>query len=340
MWCRFFKRCGRGAGYPLTADSSAPGLAVLTLCRVDRFSGRLYDVCMKLFCYGAAFVSSFVWNYRMRRNRNGMKKVLVSLFMAVFTLIFAVCAKKDIVPEPAPQTLKVGATPVPHAELLNLIREDLTAQNIIMEVIPYTDTVKANVAVITGELDANYMQHLPYLEVNDYWMERLIATFAVHIEPFAFYSSKYASVTDLPAGAVIAIPNDPANIGRALLLLETNGLMTLSPGTGLRPSVRDITSNPRGFRFLELPVSELPHSFGEADLVGINGNYALEAGLNPIRDSLLAEGVASPYVNIVVVHKDNVRDSRIQALQHALLSQKVKSYISSKWSDGSVVPVF
>jgi D-methionine transport system substrate-binding protein len=269
-----------------------------------------------------------------------MKKITVSLFMAVLMLIFAVCAEKDTIPEPARQTLKVGATPVPHGELLNLIKEDLAAQNVIMEVIPYTDTVKANVAVLTGELDANYMQHLPYLEVNDYWMERLIATFAVHIEPFAFYSSKYASTADLPNGAVIAIPNDPANIGRALLLLETNGLITLGAGTGLRPSLRDITGNPRGFRFLELPVSELPRSFEEADLAGINGNYALEAGLNPISDSLLVEGGASPYVNIVVVQKDKARDPRIRALQNALLSQKVKSYIGRKWSDGSVVPVF
>ena len=236
-------------------------------------------------------------------------------------------------------TLSVGATPVPHAELLNLIRQDLSARGITMRVVEFTDYVMPNVAVISGELDANFFQHVPYLETNAEWSSRLVSAFGVHVEPFGLYSQKYRSITDLPNGASIAIPNDPSNCGRALLLLQANGLITLRPGVGLTATPRDVTGNPRNFRFQELEAAQLPRSLSDVDAATINGNYALEAGFNPVRDSLVIEGADSPYVNIVVVLKGQENSSKIQALRSALLSQKVKDYISSNYG-GGVVAVF
>jgi D-methionine transport system substrate-binding protein len=159
------------------------------------------------------------------------------------------------------------------------------------------------------------------------------------VEPFGLYSSKYKSINDLPNGASIAIPNDPSNGGRALLLLQAKGLITLRAGVGLTATPRDITGNPKNFRFQELEAALLPRALQDVDAATINGNYALEAGFNPIRDSLIIEGAESPYVNIVVVQKGKENDPRIIALRNALLSQKVKDYINASY-DGGVAPVF
>ncbi|MDR1251665.1 MAG: MetQ/NlpA family ABC transporter substrate-binding protein [Treponema sp.] len=270
-----------------------------------------------------------------------MKKTMISLLVAgalVLALSPTVEARGSSAKSGA--TLSVGATPVPHAELLNLISEELAAQGITLKVVEFTDYVQPNVALIAGDLDANFFQHIPYLETNAEWSEKLVSAFGVHIEPFGLYSSKYTNIADLPSGASIAIPNDPSNGGRALLLLQAGGLITLRPGVGLTATPRDITGNPKNFRFEELEAAQLPRSLQDVDASTINGNYALEAGLNPLKDSLIIEGADSPYVNIVVVQRGKEQDSRIQALKNALLSQKVKNYINSTWSDGSVVPVF
>jgi D-methionine transport system substrate-binding protein len=270
--------------------------------------------------------------------RNGPRHQLVTLLIAGALLVTACTAKKDT--DSGAQLLKVGATPVPHAELLELVEDDLAAEDIILEIVEYTNTVQANVAVITGELDANYLQHRPYLEINEYWMARLTASFGVHIEPFGFYSSKYRHIAERPPGASIASPHDISTGGRALLVLQSQGLITLKPDRGLRPEVSDITGNPRQFQFLELDIDARPFSLEAVDAAGINGGYALQAGLNPINDSLIIEGAETPYVNVVVVRRDKEQDPRIQALKKALLSQEVKAYIGSRWSDGSIVPVF
>jgi D-methionine transport system substrate-binding protein len=161
----------------------------------------------------------------------------------------------------------------------------------------------------------------------------------VHVEPFGLYSTKYKNVKDLPDGASIAIPNDPSNGGRALLLLQANGLITLKEGAGLTATPRDIVGNPRNFRFQELEAALLPRSLQDVDAATINGNYALEAGFNPLKDSLIIEGAESPYVNIVVVLKGKENDPAIVALKNALLSQKVKDYINANY-DGGVAAVF
>lgn len=235
--------------------------------------------------------------------------------------------------------LSIGATPVPHAELLNLVKNDMAAQGITLKVVEFTDYVQPNMAVLSGELDANFFQHIPYLESNAEWASKLASAFGVHVEPFGLYSAKYKSVNDLPNGANIAIPNDPSNGGRSLLLLQSKGLITLRNGVGLLATPRDIINNPGNFRFQELEAAQLPRSLQDVDAATINGNYALEAGLNPMKDSLIIEGADSPYVNIVVVQKGMENDPRIAALRRALLSQKVKDYINSHY-DGGVAAVF
>jgi D-methionine transport system substrate-binding protein len=269
-----------------------------------------------------------------------MKKFTASLFaLGVLALGLTqpahAAGKKD-----SGAVLTVGATPVPHAELLNLVKEDLAAEGITLRVVEYNDYVQPNEALVAGDLDANFFQHIPYLESNTDWSSKLVSVFGVHIEPFGLYSSKVKSVADLPTGAVIAIPNDPSNGGRALLLLQSKGIITLRSGVGLEATPRDITANPKNITFRELEAAQLPRSLQDVDAATINGNYALEAGLNPAKDSLIIEGADSPYVNIVVVQKGKENDPKIQVLKRLILSAKVRDYINKTWSDGSVVPIF
>jgi D-methionine transport system substrate-binding protein len=270
-----------------------------------------------------------------------MKKTLVSL-LAAGALVLALSPNALAKGSAAKSTvtLSVGATPVPHAELLNLIKDDLAGQGITLKVVEFTDYVQPNVATIAGDLDANFFQHIPYLETNEEWAAKLGNAFGVHIEPFGLYSTRYKNIADLPNDASIAIPNDPSNGGRALLLLAARGLITLKDGAGLTATPRDITGNPKNFKFQELEAAQLPRSLGDVDAAAINGNYALEAGFSGPKDALIIEGAESPYVNIVVTQKGKENAANIQALKKALLSQKVKNYITQKWSDGSVVPVF
>jgi D-methionine transport system substrate-binding protein len=269
-----------------------------------------------------------------------MRKILVSLLIAgalVLAVNGTVEAKGNT--QKSGPVVSVGATPVPHAELLNLIKDDLAAQGITLRVVEFTDYVQPNVALIAGDLDANFFQHIPYLESNEEWSAKLVSAFGVHVEPFGLYSAKHKSITNLPNGASIAIPNDPSNGGRALLLLQANGLITLREGAGLTATPRDVVGNPRNFRFQELEAAQLPRSLRDVDAAAINGNYALEAGFNPLQDSLIIEGAESPYVNIVVVQKGRENDPGIVALKNALLSQKVKDHINSRY-EGGVVAVF
>jgi D-methionine transport system substrate-binding protein len=272
-------------------------------------------------------------------SEENMRKPIISLLIAgalVLALNHTVAAKGNAQPG---TTLSVGATPVPHAELLNLIKDDLKAQGITLKIVEFTDYVQPNVAVLAGDLDANFFQHIPYLDSNAEWSAKLVSAFGVHVEPFGLYSSKFKNISDLPNGASIAIPNDPSNGGRALLLLQAKGLITLREGAGLTATPRDVTGNPKNFRFRELEAAQLPRSLQDVDAATINGNYALEAGLNPLKDSLIIEGADSPYVNIVVVLKGKENDPNIIALKKALLSQKVKDYINSHY-DGGVSPIF
>jgi D-methionine transport system substrate-binding protein len=272
-----------------------------------------------------------------------MKKLFIvtAIILAVSLPVFAGGNKdKGGKSAPASVSFTIGATPVPHAELLNFIAPDLKAQGIDLKVVEYNDYIQPNTAVITGELDANFFQHLPYLNgTNPEWNEKLVSAFGVHIEPMGAFSEKVGSLEELPDGATIAIPNDPTNGGRALLLLQSNGLLTLNPDAGVEATPLDIADNPRNFQFTELEAAQLPRALPDVDLAIINGNYALAAGLNPAADAIAIEGAESPYVNIVVVKKGAENNPAIQTLKKVLLSDKVRNYINEKWN-GSVVAIF
>ena len=259
--------------------------------------------------------------------------ILLAASLIVLTAFAAACTgKKDNV-------LTIGATPVPHAQLLELVKDDLAAQGITLKIIEYTDYVQPNMALIAGDLDANFFQHIPYLESNDEWTARLSSAFGVHVEPFGLYSQKHKHIGDLPDGASIAVPNDPSNGGRALLLLQAKGLIKLRENAGLQATSHDIVSNPKNFRFQELEAALLPRSLQDVDAAAINGNFALQAGFNPLNDALVIEGADSPYVNIIVVQKGGENVNKIAALKRVLLTDKVKEYISRTYS-GGVAPIF
>jgi len=239
------------------------------------------------------------------------------------------------------QTIKVGATPEPHAELLNLVKADLAKEGITLKVIEFTDYVTPNDAVESGDIDANYFQHIPYL--NSFNTEKgyhLVNAGGIHVEPFALYSNKVKSVKELGKKATVAIPNDPTNEGRALHLLQEAGLITLKDGAGLTATPLDIKTNPLKLKFREIEAASLPRTVNDVDAAVINGNYAIPAGLSAAKDGLFVEGSSSPYVNIIAVKAGNENKPEIKALVKALQSDKVKEYISKKYPNGEVVTVY
>ncbi len=237
-------------------------------------------------------------------------------------------------------TLKVGATPIPHGDLLQLIKPDLEAQGIKLEIVELTDYVTPNILLAEKQLDANFFQHLPYL--NDFCADRklqLESAGQVFVAPLGLYSRKYKKFEDIPAGSVITLPNDPTNEARALILLEHKGLIKLNPKAGLKATIRDIVENPKRITFREIEAPQLPRTLDDAAAAIINGTWAMQTGFVPARDSLILEGAESPYANIVAVRKGDADDPRIVALVKALQTQKVKDYLISKYN-GSFVPAF
>ena len=238
-------------------------------------------------------------------------------------------------------SIKVGATPEPHADLLNLIKDDLKAEGIDLKVIEFTDYVTPNEAVESGEIDANYFQHIPYLEsFNTERGYHLVNAGGIHVEPIALYSKKVKNLKDLKKKARVAIPNDPTNEGRALLLLADAGLIKLNPKAGIEATVQDITDNPLKLKFTEVEAASLPRVLADVDAAVINGNYAIPAGLSAKRDGLYVEGSSSPYVNVIAVKAGNENKAEIKALVKALKSEKVRKYIEEKYPNGEVVVVF
>ncbi len=241
----------------------------------------------------------------------------------------------------AQTTLKVGATPEPHATLLNLVKEDLKAEGVNLVVMEFTDYVKPNVALEDGELDANFFQHLPYLDsFNKERGFHLVNAGGIHIEPIAIYSNKIKNLSDLPKKATIAIPNDPTNEGRALLLLQAAGLIELRKDAGLEATPMDIAKNPSKLKFKEIEAASLTHVLKDVDAAVINGNYAMLAKLSATKDGIYIEGKESPYVNIIAVKAGNENNAAVKALVKALQSQKVKDYITKTYPNGEVVIAF
>lgn len=241
----------------------------------------------------------------------------------------------------AQTTLKVGATPEPHADILNLIKDDLAAEGIDLKVIEFTDYVTPNEAVESGEIDANYFQHIPYLEsFNTERGYHLVNAAGIHVEPFALYSKKIKSVKDIKKKSRIAIPNDPTNEARALLLLQEAGLIKLAPDAGITATVQDITENPLKLKFSEIEAASLPRVLSDVTAAVINGNYAIPAGLSAAKDGLFVEGSSSPYVNVIAVKAGNENTPAIKALIKAVQSEKVRNYIKERYPNGDVVAVF
>lgn len=266
-----------------------------------------------------------------------MKKNYFTTLIAAFTVIFTVGCKKS----KSDGTFVVGATPVPHAEFLNLVKDDLAEKGIKMEIREFTDYVVLNDAVESGELDANYYQHIPYMEsTNKEKNYHLVNAGGIHIEPFALYSKKYKSLTDLPEGASIAIPNDPTNGGRALLLLQSAQMIELKDGGNVSSTPLDVVKNPKNLKFKEIEAASLPRVLTDVDAAAINGNYAIPAGLSVTKDSLFVEGSDSPYVNIIAVKAGNENKPEVKALVSTLQSQKIKDYIQQKYPNGEVVAAF
>ncbi|MBV4453761.1 MULTISPECIES: MetQ/NlpA family ABC transporter substrate-binding protein [Pseudomonas] len=260
-----------------------------------------------------------------------MKKVL--LFTALAAALTAGFAQAN-------EKLVVAATPVPHAEILELIKPTLAKEGVDLQIKVFTDYVQPNVQVAEKRLDANYFQTLPYLEnFNKGKGTNLVTVIGVHVEPFGGYSKKIKHISELKDGATVAIPNEGSNSGRALLLLQKAGVITLKDPTNALSTPKDIASNPKNLKFKELESALLPRVLDQVDLDMINTNYALEAGLNPAKDALIIEDAKSPYVNFLVARPDNKDSDAIQKLAKALTSPEVKAFIEKKYN-GAVLPAF
>lgn len=236
------------------------------------------------------------------------------------------------------KTIKIGATPVPHAEILEQIKPLLSKQGYTLDIKVFNDYVIPNLAVNDGELDANFFQHIPYME--DFNAKRgtaLVKTVGVHLEPMGVYSKKIKNLNELKEGDSVAIPNDPTNRSRALDVLATANLIKLKDVSSKTPL--DITENAKKLKFTELDAAQLPRTLDDVTISVINTNYALNAGLNPTKDALSIESKQSPYVNIVVVKKGNENNEAIKALNKAITSQEVKTFIETKYK-GAIVPAF
>ena len=268
-----------------------------------------------------------------------MKKIIALALVLVLTLSLAACGGKA-----DDKTIKVGATPAPHAEILEILKDNLAAEGWTLEIVEFDDYVIPNTSLEEGQLDANYFQHVNYLnDFNATHGTHLVNAAEIHYEPMGLYAGKCTSLDAIPEGAQIAVPNDATNEARALLVLEQVGLIKLKEGVGFTATVLDIAENPLNLKFEELEAAQLVRALEDADVAVINGNYALSAGLNAGKDAIVTEDAASvaaqTYANILVVKEGNEESEKIQALVKALTSQAVKDFINNTYA-GAVVPIF
>lgn len=280
-----------------------------------------------------------------------MRRIIALIIAISITVIGAAgCTAKSaeqttgVVPTakeaPAVTVIKVGATPIPHAELLNFVKPILEKKNIKLEIVEFQDYVQPNTALVDRELDANFFQHQPYLDsFNKETSQNLISAGAVHIEPLGLYSRSIKNISELKAGETIAIPNDPSNASRALLLLQANGILKLKAGGSITSTEKDIVENPKSLKIVLAEAAQLPRILEDVGAAVINTNYALPAGLNPIKDALLIEGKDSPYANIIAVRNGDEQRAEIKKLVEALNSAEVKKFIEEKYQ-GAIVPAF
>lgn len=272
------------------------------------------------------------------------KTIIASVAALALTGFITGCSDEKKTAAPAPKdsravTLKVGVSPVPHAEILGAVKDKLAKEGINVEIIEFNDYVQPNLALNDKNLDANYFQHKPYLD--EFARSRnlkLVSAGAIHLEPMSVFSKKIKDLKDLPDGARVAIPNDPTNGGRALLVLQSAGLIKLRDGALITATPQDITENKKNLQFSELEAPQLPRSLEDADISVININFALEAKLNP-KDAIFTESSDSPYANIVAVREGDETRPEIKKLIEALTSQESKDFIEKKYN-GAIKAAF
>ena len=267
-----------------------------------------------------------------------MKKIIALILALTLALSLAACGGSA-----DDKTIKVGATPAPHAEILEVIKEELAKDGWTLEIVEFDDYIIPNTSLEEGTLDANYFQHITYMNgFNDEHGTHLVSAAEIHYEPFGMYAGKTASIDALPDGAQIAVPNDATNEARALLLLQQVGLITLKDGAGINATKADIVANPKNIEIVETKAELLTTTLQDVDMAVINGNYAIDAGLK-IADALAVEAAdgaaAQAYVNVLAVKEGNENSEKIQALVKALKTDAVKAFIESTYA-GAVVPMF
>ena len=266
-----------------------------------------------------------------------MKKISLLLVGVLLALGVVGCAKKS-------ENLVVGASPAPHAAILEVVKESLSKEGYELEIVEFADYVLPNLGVEDGSLDANFFQHQPYLDsFNEENGTDIVSVATIHYEPFGIYAGKVDSIEALTEGSQIAVPNDTTNEARALLLLEANGIIKLEEGIGLFATINDIVENPKNIEIVEVEAAQLPRTLQDVDLAVINGNYAIEAGLSVGEDALAIEDKESisavTYGNVVAIKAGDEKREDIQALIKALQSDEVKAYIEENY-EGAVVPIF
>ncbi|MEN6461981.1 MAG: MetQ/NlpA family ABC transporter substrate-binding protein [Syntrophomonas sp.] len=275
-----------------------------------------------------------------------MKKILIpAICFVLFIGLLAGCGTKSAnteknSPQPEKVKLVVGATAKPHAEILEVVKPILAKENIDLEIKVFTDYAQLNPALKDKQIDANFFQHIPYLEdynknnnANLQWVVK------VHNEPMGVYSKKIKDLSELTDGATVGIPNDASNSGRALMVLEKAKLITLKNGVGVTATINDIAENPKNLKITMMDAAMLPRTLDDADICVINSNYAIEAKLNPVKDSIFMEPKDSPFANVLVVRPEDKNNAAIKKLGKALQSAEVKKFLESKYQ-GSCVPAF
>jgi D-methionine transport system substrate-binding protein len=276
-----------------------------------------------------------------------MRRIALTLAAAALAVGVAACGDDDkqssaAAPKDTSKPLVVGASPVPHAEILNYIAKNLAPKaGLKLEVKEFTDYVVPNTALVDHQLDANYFQTPAYLADQEKARGfKAVSIVGVHIEPLGLYSRKIKDLASIPRGAQVAIPNDATNEARALRLLAANQLVTLKDSAGETATIRDIADNPKGLKFAEVEAAQTPRALDDADLAVINGNYALEADLKPATDALVLESAENnPNTNILVTLPDEQNDPRVKTLAKLLTSPEVKQFIDEKYQ-GAVLPAF
>ena len=271
------------------------------------------------------------------------KKSVAFLLCLIFILSLAAgCGGKTEPAKPAAapaadKPLKVGVTPGPHAQIMEVVKKVAEKDGLKIQIVEFSDYIQPNVALNQGDIDINSFQHLPYLEnmVKDrkYDLVMLAKTFTF---PMGIYSKKIKSIKDLKDGATVAIPNDPTNGGRALILFEKAGLIKLKPGLGHKASVVDIVENPRKFKIRELEAAQIPRTLEDMEIAAINTNYAMSAGLVPAKDALILEDSSSPYANILAVRSKDKDNPLYKKFLKAYQSEEVKKFVTEQFK-GSVI---